>query len=145
MTTNLKAEQYSANLCNQSGKYTKGEIETAYVTGYNDAEQQAIQVLDMYLRHYLQLDQSEQRYITLMDDFKNFMGGTIYNSKKIKKHVSGILIDGELHELVTDIPCSSCSLKNECNMEYTAICGIADFPSGVNEGFVNIGKVEIKV
>lgn len=28
-----KAAEYSARLCNQSGTYTKGEIETAYVTG----------------------------------------------------------------------------------------------------------------
>lgn len=30
-----RAADYSAKLCNQSGTYTKGEIETAYVTGAN--------------------------------------------------------------------------------------------------------------
>lgn len=32
-TLDEKAAEYSARLCNQSGTYTKGEIETAYVTG----------------------------------------------------------------------------------------------------------------
>lgn len=73
MTTDQKSEQYSGRLCNQSGKYTKGEIETAYVAGYNDAEQEAIKAFDMYLRHYLQLDVSEKRYSTLMGDFTNAM------------------------------------------------------------------------
>jgi hypothetical protein len=35
-TLDEKAADYSAILCNQSGNYTKGEIETAYVTGAND-------------------------------------------------------------------------------------------------------------
>lgn len=32
-TLDEKAMEYSARLCNQSGTYTKGEIETSYVTG----------------------------------------------------------------------------------------------------------------
>jgi len=36
-TTDEKSEEYSAALCNQSGTYTKGEIETAFVFGYNKA------------------------------------------------------------------------------------------------------------
>lgn len=79
MTTDQKSEQYSAILCNQSGKYTKGEIETAYVTGYNDAEQEAIKAFDMYLRNYLQLDVTEERYSTLMNDFKDTMRGTLFD------------------------------------------------------------------
>lgn len=77
MTTDQKSEQYSGRLCNQSGKYTKGEIETAYVVGYNDAEQEAIKAFDMYLRHFLQLDASEKRYSTLMSDFTNAMRGIL--------------------------------------------------------------------
>lgn len=77
MTMDQKSEQYSGRLCNQSGKYTKGEIETAYVVGYNDAEQEAIKAFDMYLRHYLRLDVSEKHYSTLMCDFINAMRGIL--------------------------------------------------------------------
>ena len=73
MTTDQKSEEYSGRLCNQSGKYTKGEIETAYVTGYNDAEREAVKAFSMYLKHYLQLDVTEKRYANLMNDFKNIM------------------------------------------------------------------------
>ena len=36
-TTDQKSQEYSSILCNQSGIYTKGEIETAFVFGYNEA------------------------------------------------------------------------------------------------------------
>ena len=36
-TTDEKSEEYSSILCNQSGIYSKGEIETAFVVGYNEA------------------------------------------------------------------------------------------------------------
>lgn len=36
-TTDEKAEEYSAALYNQSGTYSKGEIETAFVSGFNSA------------------------------------------------------------------------------------------------------------
>lgn len=78
MTTDQKSEQYSARLSNQSGNYSKGEIETAYVTGYNDAEDEAIKAFDMYLRNYQQLDVAEERYVRLMEDFKNIMRGTLF-------------------------------------------------------------------
>ena len=32
-TLDEKSAEYSAKLCNQTGNYTKGEIETAYVIG----------------------------------------------------------------------------------------------------------------
>ena len=35
-TLDDKAAEYSAKLCNQSGNYSKGEIETAYVIGANE-------------------------------------------------------------------------------------------------------------
>lgn len=35
-TLDEKSAEYSARLCNQSGSYSKGEIETAYVLGAND-------------------------------------------------------------------------------------------------------------
>ena len=35
-TLDEKAVEYSAALCNQTGNYTKGEIETAYVMGATD-------------------------------------------------------------------------------------------------------------
>lgn len=34
-----KSVEYSARLCNQSGNYTKGEIETAYVVGASESEE----------------------------------------------------------------------------------------------------------
>ena len=36
-TTDEKSKEYSSILCNQSGIYSKGEIETAFVVGYNEA------------------------------------------------------------------------------------------------------------
>lgn len=77
MITEQKSEQYSGRISNQSGVYTKGEIETAYVTGYREAEQEAIKAFDIYLRNYQGLDASEKRYKTLMDDFKNIVRVTI--------------------------------------------------------------------
>jgi len=38
-TLDEKAAEYSARLCNQSGNYSKGEIETAYVVGATDNEE----------------------------------------------------------------------------------------------------------
>ncbi|MDL2243724.1 DUF2829 domain-containing protein, partial [Bacteroidales bacterium OttesenSCG-928-J19] len=38
-TLDEKSAEYSARLCNQSGNYSKGEIETAYVTGATDSEE----------------------------------------------------------------------------------------------------------
>jgi len=38
-TLDEKAAEYTAHLCNQSGSYTKGELETAYVVGAIDNEQ----------------------------------------------------------------------------------------------------------
>lgn len=38
-TLDEKAAEYTAHLCNQSGSYTKGELETAYVTGAIHNEQ----------------------------------------------------------------------------------------------------------
>lgn len=35
-TLDEKSAEYSARLCNQSGSYTKGEIETAYVVGASE-------------------------------------------------------------------------------------------------------------
>jgi len=78
MTTDQKSKQYSGRISNQSGVYTKGEIETAYVTGYSEAEQEAMKAFDIYLRNYQGLDASGKRYKILMDDFKNIMGGTLY-------------------------------------------------------------------
>lgn len=80
MTTDQKSEQYSGRISNQSGVYTKGEIETAYVTGYCEAEQEAIKAFGIYLRNYQGLDASEKRYNTLMDDFKNIVRGTLYHN-----------------------------------------------------------------
>lgn len=37
MTTDEKAMAYTARICNQTGIFTKGEVETAFVTGYNEA------------------------------------------------------------------------------------------------------------
>lgn len=37
-TTDQKSQEYSSILCNQSGIYTKGELETAFVVGYNEAQ-----------------------------------------------------------------------------------------------------------
>lgn len=37
-TLDEKSAEYSARLCNQTGNYTKGEIETAYVTGAVEQE-----------------------------------------------------------------------------------------------------------
>ena len=34
-----KAAEYSAKLCNQSGNYSKGELETAYVLGANESRE----------------------------------------------------------------------------------------------------------
>jgi len=36
-TLDEKAAEYSAKLCNQSGNYSKGELETAYVLGANES------------------------------------------------------------------------------------------------------------
>lgn len=36
-TTDKKSEEYSTSLCNQSGTYSKGAIETAFVSGFNSA------------------------------------------------------------------------------------------------------------
>lgn len=80
MTTDQKSEQYSGRISNQSGVYTKGEIETAYVTGYCEAEQEAIKAFGIYLGNYQGLDASEKRYNTLMDDFKNIVRGTLYHN-----------------------------------------------------------------
>lgn len=79
MTIDQKLEQYSGRINNQSGVYTKGEIETAYVTGYSEAEQEAIKAFDIYLRNYQGLDASEKRYKGLMTDFKNILRGTLYH------------------------------------------------------------------
>jgi hypothetical protein len=38
-TTDERSVEYSARLCNQSGNYTKGEIETAYVIGASENEE----------------------------------------------------------------------------------------------------------
>lgn len=38
-TLDEKSAEYSARLCNQSGAYTKGEIETAYVVGVAENEE----------------------------------------------------------------------------------------------------------
>jgi len=38
-TLDEKAAEYTAHLCNQSGSYTKGELETAYVLGAFENEQ----------------------------------------------------------------------------------------------------------
>lgn len=38
-TLDEKSVEYSARLCNQSGNYTKGEIETAYVVGASESEE----------------------------------------------------------------------------------------------------------
>ena len=83
MTTDQKSEQYSSRLSNQSEVYTKGEIETAYVTGYSEAEQEAIKAFDIYLRNYQGIDASEKRYKILMDDFKNIMGGRYINNYQV--------------------------------------------------------------
>jgi len=37
-TLDEKAVKYSAKLCNQSGNYSKGELETAYVLGANESK-----------------------------------------------------------------------------------------------------------
>ena len=37
-TLDEKAAEYSARLCNQTGNYTKGEIETTYVIGATETE-----------------------------------------------------------------------------------------------------------
>ena len=79
MTIDQKSEQYSERINNKSGVYTKGEIETAYVTGYSEAEQEAIKAFDIYLRNYHGLDASEKRHKVLMNDFKNIMKGTLYH------------------------------------------------------------------
>lgn len=41
-TLDEKSAEYSAKLCNQSGNYTKGEIETAYVIGASENEELTI-------------------------------------------------------------------------------------------------------
>lgn len=41
-TLDEKSAEYSAKLCNQSGNYTKGEIETAYVIGASESEELTI-------------------------------------------------------------------------------------------------------
>ena len=41
-TLDEKSAEYSAKLCNQSGSYTKGEIETAYVIGAPENEELTI-------------------------------------------------------------------------------------------------------
>lgn len=41
-TLDKKSAEYSAKLCNQSGNYTKGEIETAYVIGASESEELTI-------------------------------------------------------------------------------------------------------
>lgn len=41
-TLDEKSEEYSASLCNQSGTYTKGEIETAYVVGASENKELTI-------------------------------------------------------------------------------------------------------
>ena len=41
-TLDEKSAEYSARLCNQSGNYTKGEIETAYVIGASENEELTI-------------------------------------------------------------------------------------------------------
>ena len=41
-TLDEKSAEYSAKLCNQSGRYTKGEIETAYVIGASENEELTI-------------------------------------------------------------------------------------------------------
>lgn len=38
-TLDEKSMEYSARLCNQSGTYTKGEIETSYVTGAAESQE----------------------------------------------------------------------------------------------------------
>jgi hypothetical protein len=41
-TLDEKSAEYSAKLCNQSGNYTKGEVETAYVIGASENEELTI-------------------------------------------------------------------------------------------------------
>lgn len=79
MTTNQKAEEYSSRICKKSGKYTKGEIETAYATGYNDAEREAIKAFDMFLRFNLDLNASEERYSSLMSLFTDVMKDELHS------------------------------------------------------------------
>ncbi|WP_110312130.1 DUF2829 domain-containing protein [Dysgonomonas alginatilytica] len=38
-TLDEKSAEYSAKLCNQSGNYSKGELETAYVLGANESRE----------------------------------------------------------------------------------------------------------
>lgn len=38
-TLDEKSAEYSAKLCNQSGSYSKGELETAYVLGANESRE----------------------------------------------------------------------------------------------------------
>lgn len=38
-TLDEKSAEYSARLCNQSGNYSKGELETAYVIGANESRE----------------------------------------------------------------------------------------------------------
>jgi hypothetical protein len=38
-TLDERAAEYSAKLCNQSGNYSKGELETAYVLGANESRE----------------------------------------------------------------------------------------------------------
>lgn len=37
ITSDEKATEYTDKICNQSGSYTKGELETAYVTGASES------------------------------------------------------------------------------------------------------------
>ena len=41
-TLDEKSAEYSAKLCNQSGNYSKGEVETAYVIGASENEELTI-------------------------------------------------------------------------------------------------------
>lgn len=47
-TLDEKSAEYSAKLCNQSGSYTKGEIETAYVIGASENEELTISELGSF-------------------------------------------------------------------------------------------------
>lgn len=44
-----------------------------------ETEKKAIKAFDMYLRNYLQLDVTEERYSTLMSDFKDTMRDTLFD------------------------------------------------------------------
>lgn len=56
-STDFEEDNIDFELCVERKTVT----ETAYATGYNKAEQEAIKAFDMYLRNYMQLDKSENK------------------------------------------------------------------------------------